>query len=98
GGEPDAGRHLLGWAHLAGLTDVRCTASAWCFATPEDREWWAGTWAVRVTESALARQAVRHRLATPADPAQLARGGRPGAAPHGWSAMLHGEVPCRHGG
>src|SRR5882757_6362603 len=45
GGEPDAGRHLLAWAHAAGLDDVTATASTWCFAAPADRDWWAGTWA-----------------------------------------------------
>jgi SAM-dependent methyltransferase len=37
GGEPDAGRHLLAWAHAAGLHDVMATSSTWCFATPEGR-------------------------------------------------------------
>ena len=38
-GEPDAARHLVSWASDAGFTGVEPTASAWCFATPEDREW-----------------------------------------------------------
>ena len=37
-GEPDAGRHLLQWAHAAGFSDVAPGASAWCFATPEQRD------------------------------------------------------------
>src|SRR4051812_47640000 len=40
GGEPDAGRYLLGAAHAAGFEQVTATSSTWCFATPEDREWW----------------------------------------------------------
>jgi SAM-dependent methyltransferase len=95
GGEPDAGRELLSWARRAGLTDVRPSASAWCFATPEDRAWWAGTWAVRVTESALARQAVDRGLATSVELAALADGWRRWAAHEdGWFAVLHGEVVC----
>jgi SAM-dependent methyltransferase len=57
-GEPDAGRHLLGWAHAAGFGDVRPSASVWCFATAEDRAWWGSMWADRVRHSALASQAL----------------------------------------
>ena len=57
-GEPDAGRFLLSWAHAAGFTDVQAGASAWCFATPEERAWWGYLWADRITESAIATQAV----------------------------------------
>jgi SAM-dependent methyltransferase len=48
-GEPDAGRFLLAWAHAAGFDDVRSGASVWCFATPDDRAWWGGLWADRMT-------------------------------------------------
>jgi ubiquinone/menaquinone biosynthesis C-methylase UbiE len=96
GGEPDAGRHLLAWARRAGFAEVIPSASAWCFATPEDRGWWAGTWAVRVTESAFARQAVDRGLATAEELAGIADGWRRWAErPDGWFAMLHGEVLCR---
>lgn len=96
GGEPDAGRHLLAWARRAGFTEVGPSASAWCFATPEDRAWWSGTWAVRVTESAFARQAVERGLATADELAEIAEGWRRWASrPDGWFAMLHGEVLCR---
>ena len=58
GGEPDAGRRLLAWAHGAGFEDVRASASSWCFATPEARAWWADLWADRVTQSRFAQQAL----------------------------------------
>jgi SAM-dependent methyltransferase len=35
GGDPDAGRRLLGWARRAGFSEVVPSASVWCFATPE---------------------------------------------------------------
>jgi len=93
GGEPDAGRHLLGWAQAAGLSEVTASASAWCFATPEDREWWGGLWADRVTRSSFAAQAVEQGLATAAELEQLAGGWRTWAAEDdGWFAVLHGEV------
>ena len=81
GGEPDAGRRLLAWAHAAGLADVTATSSTWCCATPETREWWGGMWADRIVGSALADQLVREGRATPeeldADLGRLAHAGPP---------------------
>src|SRR5262245_10049981 len=48
GGEPDAGRRLLAWAHDAGFEDVTATASVWCYATADERDWWVGVWVGRV--------------------------------------------------
>jgi ubiquinone/menaquinone biosynthesis C-methylase UbiE len=96
GGEPDAGRWLLSWAHAAGFSDVTPSASAWCYATPEDRTWWGGLWADRVTESALGDQAVERGLATRSDLAELADAWHRWAAePDGWFAVLHGEILAR---
>jgi SAM-dependent methyltransferase len=96
GGEPDAGRHLLAWAHAAGLDDVVATSSTWCFATPEARAWWGGMWADRVTGSALAEQLVRERWATPQELGELANAWRAWAAdPDGWISVPHGELLIR---
>ncbi|MDH2430118.1 methyltransferase domain-containing protein [Sphaerisporangium sp. TRM90804] len=96
GGEPDAGRHLLSWAHQAGFTDVTATASVWCFATPADRTWWSDLWADRVTSSSLATQAITYGYATRSDLHRLAEGWREwGASPDGWFTVLHGEILCR---
>ena len=65
GGEPDAGRRLLAWAHAAGLAEVHASSSTWCYATPETRAWWGGMWADRIVGSALADQLVREGRATP---------------------------------
>ncbi|MQA79123.1 MAG: methyltransferase domain-containing protein [Streptosporangiales bacterium] len=95
-GEPDAGRRLQVWARAAGFTDVACTASAWCYASPDDRARWSGTWAERVTRSAFAEQAVGYGYATAADLDRIAAGWRVwGAEPDGWFGVLHGEVLCR---
>jgi SAM-dependent methyltransferase len=92
-GEPDAGRLLLAWAHAAGFTDVRAGASTWCFATPEDRTWWGELWADRITESAIATQAVEIGAATREDLREMADAWRRWAAdPDGWFAVLHGEI------
>jgi SAM-dependent methyltransferase len=96
GGEPDAGRRLLSWARAAGLGDVTATSSTWCYATPEDRAWWGGMWADRVTGSAMAVQALDRGLATPDDLRRLADGWRTwAAADDGWISLLHGEILVR---
>jgi SAM-dependent methyltransferase len=96
GGEPDAGRRLLGWARAAGFTDVTATASTWCYATPEDRAWWGGMWADRILESALARQLTRDGLATRDDLQRISEAWRAWAADgDGWYLVPHGEILCR---
>jgi SAM-dependent methyltransferase len=96
GGEPDAGRRLLSWAHAAGFTDVTASSSTWCFATPEDRAWWGGMWADRVLESDMARQAVRSGAATRPELERISAGWRRWAADDdGWLSILHGELICR---
>ncbi len=97
GGEPDAGRHLLAWAHAAGLTDVRAGASVWCFATPDDRTWWGELWADRMTESEVATRALELGAATPAELAAIAAAWRRWTTePDAWFAVLHGEILARN--
>ncbi len=95
GGEPDGGRHLLAWAHAAGLQHVQPSASVWCYATPEDRAEWGQTWAIRVTESAFASQAVAGGFADPVELEELAGAWRDWASdPDGWFTIPHGELLC----
>jgi SAM-dependent methyltransferase len=96
GGEPDAGRRLLSWAHAAGFTDVTATSSTWCFANPEDRAWWGGMWADRVLVSDLARTAVATGAATTEDLQRVSEGWKTWAADEdGWISLLHAELICR---
>jgi SAM-dependent methyltransferase len=96
GGEPDAGRRLLSWAHAAGFTDVTATSSTWCFANPEDRAWWGGMWAERVLKSDMARTALETDAATPEDLQRISDAWRTWAAdPDGWISLLHAELICR---
>jgi hypothetical protein len=93
GGEPDAGRFLVAWAHAAGFTEVHASASAWCFAQPEDRAWWSETWASRTRDSTLSQRAIELGLADQAELDDLADGWRAWAASDdGWFAVVHGEV------
>lgn len=96
GGEPDAGRQLLAWAHAAGFTDVTASASAWCFASAEERAWWGGLWADRMASSAIADQARADGLATDEELRDIVAAWRAWSAePDGWFAVVHGEIVCR---
>jgi SAM-dependent methyltransferase len=96
GGEPHAGRMLLAWAHAAGATDVEASSSTWCFATPEDRRWWGGLWADRLTGTALARQLLDEGRATRGELDEVAAAWRAWAEDgDGWFSVLHGEVLVR---
>jgi hypothetical protein len=96
GGEPDAGRHLLAWAHAAGLQEVVATSTTWCFATPETRGWWGGMWADRITASALGDQLLREGRAGREDLDEIAADWLAWAAdPDGWISIPHGELVVR---
>lgn len=98
GTEADAGRRLLSWVLEAGFDPAGVSAGAdtWCYATPEDRTWWSGLWAERVTVSDFARQAVRHGLADDVALEALAESWRTwGTSDDGWFTVLHGQVLAR---
>jgi SAM-dependent methyltransferase len=95
GGEPDAGRRLLAWAHQAGFVEVRATSSTWCFATPADRDYWGGMWADRIVQSDLARQLIRDGAADEATLEAISAAWRSWATDaDGWFSVLHGEIVC----
>lgn len=96
GGEPDAGRRLLSWAHAAGLTGATATSSTWCYATPSEREWWGGMWADRVLASAINGELIAAGLATDAELHEISEAWRAWAsAADGWFSVLHGELIYR---
>lgn len=96
GGEPDAGRRLLSWAHAAGITDVTATSSTWCYATPDERAWWGGMWADRIINSAIARQLTESGLATTTELHDIGAAWTEWANDEdGWFSVLHGEILCR---
>jgi SAM-dependent methyltransferase len=96
GGEPDAGRRMLAWARQAGFADVDASASAWCFAAPDDRAWWSESWSRRVRESAFAEHALSHGLASPKELARIAAAWNEwGERDDAWFVVVHGEILCR---
>lgn len=98
GGEPDAGRRLLSWAHAAGLSEVMASSSTWCYATPAERAWWGGMWADRILGSAITDQLTGSGLASRDELLRISDAWRAWAAdPDGWISILHGEVVIRVG-
>ena len=98
GGEPDAGRRLLSWALAAGFDPaaVEPSAGTWCYATPGERERWAGTWAERTTSTVLAEQLVGTGIASPAELDGIAAAWRRWATePDAWFIVPNGELICR---
>ncbi|MER6780443.1 MULTISPECIES: methyltransferase domain-containing protein [unclassified Streptomyces] len=96
GGEPDAGRRLLSWARAAGFTQVASSATAWCYATPEETAWWSSLWADRTTASSYASLATRGGHATPAGLAAVAESWhRWAASPDAWFSVLNAEILAR---
>ena len=64
GGEPDAGRRLLTWAHAAGDDRDRLGLRL-VLRDPESRAEWGGMWADRITGSAIADQLVEQPYGYP---------------------------------
>jgi SAM-dependent methyltransferase len=95
GGEPDAGRRLLSWARASGFARVEASASAWCYTSPQDRSWWGGLWADRLTESSFGERAVELGLASRQDLGRLAHAWLKWADNEdGWFLIPHGEILC----
>lgn len=95
GGEPDAGRRLLAWAHSAGLRDLTVSASLWLF-TDEDRRWWGQTWADRIRTTSIGRQALDDGVASESDIETIAQAWLTWADdPDGLLLMPHVELLAR---
>lgn len=96
GGDPDIGRRLHALAIEAGASSVVSSASAWCFSTPSERDWWGTSWATRATESGFTHNALESGEARVEDLERIADAWRQWAADdRGWLAMMHGEIIAR---
>ncbi|RJE20594.1 UbiE COQ5 methyltransferase, partial [Aspergillus sclerotialis] len=59
GGNPHPGARIHVWARDAGfdMERIQRSASAWCFSSPEERQYWGGSMGERVKDSGLAKKA-----------------------------------------
>jgi SAM-dependent methyltransferase len=93
GGEPFAGRLLRAWAIEAGFDRVDSSASTWCFASEDEREWWGESWSIRVTESDFGRYAREFGLADDAALSDVSESWLEWSRrSDGWYGMPHGEI------
>jgi SAM-dependent methyltransferase len=93
GGEPDAGRRLLGWVQAAGLVDPEVTTSTWTYADPAGRAHWSELWAGRIAISPFAERAQALGVSDPEELESIGEAFRRWAAQaDGFCAFLHGEV------
>jgi len=91
--EPNAGRALLSWANQVGFAEVTPSASVWCFATDQTRQWWGGLWAERMISSPVAHQAQSEAIATAGELEDIGAAFRQWADhPDGWFTVLSGEI------
>ncbi|GAB7352671.1 hypothetical protein MBLNU459_g3034t1 [Dothideomycetes sp. NU459] len=98
GGHPHPGMRIHVWAREAGFeySDIVRSTGSWCFSTPEEREYWGGTFATRVTTSSVAKAAVESGFATQEDLERYAQAWRDWVdSEDGWYGLLHGEMLCR---
>lgn len=98
GGEPDAGRRLVSWALKAGFTreNITTSAGAWCFSTPEEREWWCKLWADRTVSSNFKTTALKNGIVDEEKLHRIATSFTEWSAfEDGWFSVPNGEIICR---
>ncbi|KAH8821253.1 S-adenosyl-L-methionine-dependent methyltransferase [Xylogone sp. PMI_703] len=97
GSNPDAGARIHAWAHEAGFAweDIKCTAGSWCFQTPQERQWWAGSFIGRAAGGQFRKFAIEGGHATAEDLDEIVRAWEQWRdSEEGWFSILHGEITC----
>ncbi|KKK18308.1 hypothetical protein P175DRAFT_0502464 [Aspergillus ochraceoroseus IBT 24754] len=97
GGNPHPGRMIHVWAVDAGFARDRVERSAgtWCYSTPDERRYWGGSMADRVTSSGFSKTAIEEGFATREELDRIAGGWRRFVDDEqGWFGLLHGEMLC----
>ncbi len=93
GGEPDAGRYLLGWVLAAGLAHPVVTTTTWTYADAAGRREWGETWAGRVLSQPFAANAIRLAGATQEELEEISLAWRRWVGcDDGYFSFIHTEV------
>jgi SAM-dependent methyltransferase len=98
GGEPRMGRRLRALFNGVGVSDLRITASVWCYATPGETVEWGESYAARLLTSPMGERAVEYGDASRADLDAMAAAFRAWAVhPDAFWTFLHVEALGRKG-
>jgi ubiquinone/menaquinone biosynthesis C-methylase UbiE len=93
GGEPRIGRRLRALFNAAGTTDLRITASLWCYATPPETIEWGESYAERLLTSPMGERAVEYGFASRSDLEAMAAAFRAWAVhPDAFWSFIHVEA------
>lgn len=98
GGNPHPGRLIYVWAHEAGFPreNIKRSAGAWCFASPEERRYWGGSLAERTRSSGFAKIAIEEGFANQEELDKIVIGWETFVEDEdAWFGLLHGEIICR---
>ncbi len=90
GGEPRMGRQLRALFNAARVTDLRVTATTWCYATPAETGEWGHSYAERLLTSPMGGRMVEYGYASRADVEAMAAAFRAWAAhPDAFWTFVH---------
>ncbi|KAJ5902802.1 ubiE/COQ5 methyltransferase [Penicillium taxi] len=96
GAEPNAGRMLHAWARKAGLENVKCSLTSWCYATPDEIKWWSSSWQERTLKSSFATSALDGKLALDSDLQRISEAWKEwGQDSDAWISIPSAEIICR---
>ena len=99
GGDPRIGRRLRALFNAAEVTDLRITASLWCYATPAETVEWGESYAERLLNSPMGGRAVEYGYASRSDLEAMAAAFRAWAVhPDAFWAFTHVEALARKPG
>lgn len=93
----EAAQRLLSWTMGCGAgikrEQIKCSASAWCFSTKEEREVWGGTMVDRCARGDMKDMALREGWATEEEFEDMVSAWKEWIeCEEGWFATLNGEV------
>ena len=96
GTNPLSGNRIHAWAREVGFerSNITCSAGAWCFSTPEEREYWGVSMSTML--SGFGPKAVEMNLISQEDLKDQEEAWRDWIkSDDGWFSSYHGEMLCR---
>ncbi|KAJ4362232.1 hypothetical protein N0V95_001476 [Ascochyta clinopodiicola] len=94
---PNMGKMLHSVAMQAGIPreNIEASIGAWCFSTPEEREWWCGLWADRTVKSDYKQRVLDGNHGTEVELEEISATFREMEKKEdGWFAVINGQIIC----